>query len=66
MLAGLGLGLTVFCEGEVPGLTRVRGAANVVDHLWGLVEDQEGFGVEGLALHDLGLKRGEKSIIMRW
>lgn len=66
MLARLRLGFAVFGEREVPGLTGVRGPADVVDHLWGFVEDQECLGVEGLALRDLGLKRREESIIMRW
>lgn len=64
MLARLRLGFAVFGEGKVPGLTGVRGPADVVDHLWGFVEDQEGFGVEGLALRDLRLKRGEESVIV--
>ena len=64
VLARLGLGLQVFCEREVPGLSGVRRAADVVDHLWRLVEDQQRFWAEGLALCDLGLVRREESVVV--
>lgn len=41
VLAGLRVGLVVFGEREVPGLAGVRRPADVVEHLRGLVENQE-------------------------
>ena len=65
VLAGLRLRFVVFGEREVPGLSGMGRAADVVDHLRRFVEYQQGFWIEGETLNDLRLKRGEESVIVR-